>query len=235
MLHYDGSAWTKVVKLWFTGRSIHGSAGDDVWAVGTNGYIAHYNGKEWKRSSNNYGNGRGIATDGTGNVWIGAIFDFKTLKTRADRHALLDGGSSATSSATLEMTDYFSISIVSGATLKYGCKMKRIDADHPLPELILTMLGADDTVYTDNFIPTAAGDGWAEYSKETDAPANLKGVKIAARAKKRNGYEDTAYIDDFFIEAEGRYLVAKCDHPLLERTMITSEDGSIVYYDSGVM
>lgn len=232
MLHYDGSSWTKVVKLWFTGRSIHGSASDDIWAVGTNGYIAHYNGKEWKRSSNNYGDGRGIATDGSGNVWIGAMFDFKTLKTRVDRHALMSGGSSATSSATLEMADYFSISIVSGATIVYGCKMKRIDENHPLPEIILMMFDMDDNYYTDSFIPQAAGDGWANYSKEITAPANLNYIKIAAQAKKRNGYADMAYVDDFFIQVSGRYLVVKCEHPLLERTMITSEDGSIVYYDS---
>jgi len=232
MLHYDGSSWTKVVKLWFTGRSIHGSAGDDVWAVGTNGYIAHYNGKEWKRSSNNYGNGRGIATDGSGNVWIGAMFDFKTLKTRVDRHALLHGGSSATSSATLEMADFFTISIVSGATIVYGCKMKRIDENHPLPEIILMMYDMDDNYYTDSFIPQAADDGWANYQKEVTAPANLNYIKIAAQAEKRNGYADMAYVDDFFIKVSGRYLVAKCEHPLLERTMITSEDGSIVYYDS---
>ena len=74
--------------------------------------------------------------------------------------------------------------------------------------------------------------GWYYYKKQIKAPANIKAVKIGAKAEKRNVDPDTAFIDGFKIYVEGRYLVAKCSHPLLQRVMITSEDGSTVYYDS---
>ena len=232
LYHYDGTDWTEIHDFAQTLRDIEILSEDEIYVLTLEGQIYRLVNGEWKL----YGEQKnswtfGMAVNGYGDIWtIGQ--DFTIDHARMNRHALMSGGSSATSSATLEMADYFSISIVSGATIVYGCKMKRIDENHPLPEIILMMFDMDDNYYTDSFIPQAAGDGWANYSKEITAPANLNYIKIAAQAKKRNGYADMAYVDDFFIQVSGRYLVVKCEHPLLERTMITSEDGSIVYYDS---
>jgi len=235
LYHYDGTDWTMIYDFNDYTHDLRVYSDDEMYVLAASGRIYRLLNGAWEiygePAPRNY---ECFALNTYGDVCRGGE-DFHIDHARMNRHALLSGGSSATSSATLEMADHFSISIVSGAIIKYGCKMKRMDADHPLPEIILTMLGIDDTVYTDSFIPQAAGDSWANCQKEITAPANLKGVKIAAQAKKRNGYADMAYVDDFFIQISGRYVVAKCEHPLLERTMITSEDGSIVYYDSGVM
>lgn len=45
--HWDGKAWALVDERWTNLTNIGGSGADDVWAVGWNGVILHYDGKGW--------------------------------------------------------------------------------------------------------------------------------------------------------------------------------------------
>lgn len=47
------------------------------------------------------------------------------------------------------------------------------------------MLGNDDSAYLDEFIPTLETDDWHYYKKQIKAPANIKAVKIGAKAEKK--------------------------------------------------
>jgi hypothetical protein len=58
--HYDGSSWTEYRSEYFLSkgdtvyplRSVWGSSPDDVWAVGNNGTIIHWDGLEWSKVKN---------------------------------------------------------------------------------------------------------------------------------------------------------------------------------------
>lgn len=144
---------------------------------------------------------------------------------------MLEASYAEDSYAIVELEKWFSIRILKDTDIEYGCIVRK-DYSNYLPKIYLQMLGDDGSAYMDEFTPTLETNGWHYYKKRIKAPANIKAVKIGAKAEKRNEDPDTAFIDGFKIYVEGRYLVAKCSHPLLQRVMITSEDGSIVYYDS---
>ncbi|MBC7091340.1 MAG: hypothetical protein H5T50_05460 [Nitrososphaeria archaeon] len=144
---------------------------------------------------------------------------------------MLNAAYAENSYASIELEKWFSIRILKDTKIEYGCFLHP-DWSNYLPKIYLMMLGEDDSAYYDEFTPSLQSRDYFYYKKEVMAPANIKAIKIGAKSEKRYEDPDTAFIDGFRIYVEGRYLVAKCSHPLLQRVMITSEDGSIVYYDS---
>lgn len=45
--HWDGTRWTLAETRWTNLRDIGGSAANDIWAVGSDGLIVHYDGTQW--------------------------------------------------------------------------------------------------------------------------------------------------------------------------------------------
>lgn len=230
--HYDGEQWSLFATLTQYLNRIVAHSDGTLYVMKRSGQIYRYDGA-WML----YGdaqldvNYNGFAVNAYGDAFIVGE-NFFIQHARFNRHAEVYGGTTDTSSARLEMASWHTISLSTGTTLTYGCTMKRVDPARPLPTIGLIMRGADGTEYTHEFTPTAMGDEWEIHTAELPAPARLTGLKMYVRALMQGGNPQHAYVDDFQVHAEGRFVVVKCEHPLLERTMITSEDGSTVYYDS---
>ncbi|RLF30673.1 MAG: hypothetical protein DRN07_08285 [Thermoplasmata archaeon] len=231
--HYDGEQWSIFATLTQYLNRIVALSDGTLSVMKRSGQIYRYDGA-WVL----YGDVQpditynGFAVNAYGDAFIvGENFFLKHA--RFNRHAELYGGTGDASGATLAMTHWYQIAIAQGAAITYGCTMKRGHAGAPLPKLVLVMQGTDGTEYVDAWIPTAGGDAWETHEREIPAPAPLKGIKMYAEAQKRGEEPDHAYIDDFQAYAEGRFVVVKCEHPILDRVVVTNEDGSVVWYDSG--
>ena len=72
LLHYDGRGWTDSSAL-ATVEAFHGvwgAAADDVWAVGTRGHKAHFDGQGWSLHVNGTENASDIWGSASDNVWV---------------------------------------------------------------------------------------------------------------------------------------------------------------------
>ena len=75
----DGSTWNlSLGAVGYTLRGVWGSSIDDVWAVGDNGSIQHWNGTTWSKStSGTMVPLRGVWGTNATSVWI--VGDGKTI------------------------------------------------------------------------------------------------------------------------------------------------------------
>ncbi|HEC82257.1 MAG TPA: hypothetical protein ENI53_00020 [Thermoplasmatales archaeon] len=230
--HYDGNEWSLFASLDDDIRDIDILPNGEIYIVKENGQVYRYYNSNWIKygSPLNDVTYTTMAVNEYGDVFI-AGYNFFIKQARFNRRAELYGGNPGGDYGKLEMEDFYNIRICEGATIEYGAKVKRVSLTAPLPKIYITMLGDDNSIYTNEFRPVVSDLEWHLKTKQTTAPANIKGIKIGVKAENVEIAEH-AYIDEFQIYAEGRFLVVKCEHPLLERVMITNEDGSIIYYDS---
>ncbi len=73
-LFYDGDEWSLATEIDFDGivTAIDGTAADNIWAVGTNGLIAHYDGQAWTEAYERplNANHRDVFVFENGEAWI---------------------------------------------------------------------------------------------------------------------------------------------------------------------
>ncbi len=67
LIHWNGSAWSAATTVQGTNnagviRHIWGANTNDIWAVGDNGFTAHWDGMQWSRVTSN-------TTDGLTTTW----------------------------------------------------------------------------------------------------------------------------------------------------------------------
>lgn len=229
--HYDGNEWSLFASLDEDIRDIDILPNGEIYILKENGQVyRYYNNWIIYGSQQNDAEYKAIAVNEYGDVFISGQ-NFFTKNARFNRRAELYGGNPGGDYGIIEMEDFYNIRICQNATIEYGAKVKRFSLSYPLPKIYVKMLSDDNSIYTNEFRPVINDLEWHLKTKQITAPANLKGIKIGVKAENVEVAEH-AYIDGFHIHAEGRFLIVKCEHPLLERVIISNEDGSIVFYDS---
>ena len=75
IFHYDGVSGRFLrMQLGITLRAIHGPAADDIWAVGSEGHMLHYDGEAWEVwDTGSVATLYDITGDGNGNIFVGDI------------------------------------------------------------------------------------------------------------------------------------------------------------------
>jgi hypothetical protein len=78
--HWNGDAWSLVYTVSQELKGVHGTATNDVWAVGNGGTLLHWNGSAWSSiPSDVIGNGFvGVWSNGANDVW--AVGDGGTIR-----------------------------------------------------------------------------------------------------------------------------------------------------------
>jgi hypothetical protein len=71
-MHWGGIAWTAATTTSYQLRGIWGSSASDVWAVGMNGAVVHWDDKTWTSLSAGprFTNYRGVGGTGPNDVWF---------------------------------------------------------------------------------------------------------------------------------------------------------------------